>query len=328
MINSRRRFIRNSLFTGAAFGAGASCVAIPPMAGNAVASTPLSVEAISNDAFKVSVFSKHLHWMGYDELADTAVDAGFDGIDLTVRAGGHVLPENVERDLPRAAEAARKRGIAIYFISTDIGDADDPLTHRVLSTASSLGIRHYRMRHYFYDATKSITANIGAFREKMTKLAEANQKFRIIGEYQNHSLINDPGIYNGAYFGSTIWDLHAAVEKVNSPWLGAQYDIAHATIEATKSWTIGLELLAPFIRSLHVKDFVWKKNGQVWNPEMVPIGAGMVDFKELFVLLKRMEIRVPVTFYYGYPIGDAKAGADLSAMKKSLSALKELMSPR
>jgi hypothetical protein len=52
------------------------------------------------------VFSKCLQWLDYPGMAGITAEAGFDGVDLTVRAGGHVLPERVEEDLPKAVEAA------------------------------------------------------------------------------------------------------------------------------------------------------------------------------------------------------------------------------
>jgi hypothetical protein len=37
-----------------------------------------------------------------EKSAKAASEIGFNGIDLTVRQKGHVLPENVVKDLPRA----------------------------------------------------------------------------------------------------------------------------------------------------------------------------------------------------------------------------------
>ena len=55
------------------------------------------------------LFSKHLPELR--ERARKAVkEAGFDGVDLTVRAQGHVLPEKAADDLPRAVEAITARG--------------------------------------------------------------------------------------------------------------------------------------------------------------------------------------------------------------------------
>ena len=109
-----------------------------------------------NDEFSISIFSKHLQWLGYDEMAKVARDMGFEGIDLTVRPEGHVLPENVEKDLPKAMEAVTKAGLKVITITTAVYDAEDPLSEKVLKTASALGIRHYRMGYGYYDPDKSV----------------------------------------------------------------------------------------------------------------------------------------------------------------------------
>ncbi len=49
-------------------------------------------------------------------LGPLLADAGFEGIDLTVRSNGYVLPENVEKDLPLAVKIAEKNGLSIPMI--------------------------------------------------------------------------------------------------------------------------------------------------------------------------------------------------------------------
>ena len=85
---------------------------------------------------KINLFSKHLHWVGYDEMTKIASETGYDGVDLTVRPKGHVEPSKVENDLPKAVEAADKHGIEIEMMTTAIKDADDPLTELILKTAA------------------------------------------------------------------------------------------------------------------------------------------------------------------------------------------------
>ena len=46
----------------------------------------------------ICYFSKHLQWLDIDDLGIALKEAGFDGADLTVRAGGHVEPENATTD--------------------------------------------------------------------------------------------------------------------------------------------------------------------------------------------------------------------------------------
>lgn len=282
------------------------------------------------DAFRISVFSKHLQWLNYEDMAKALVEIGFDGADLTVRPGGHVSPERVEEDLPKAAEALAREGKKILMLTTAIDSADDPFTAKILNTASSLGIKHYRMGWSYYDNTKSVEENISLIQSKLSKLALLNEKYSISGEYQNHSGVAAEGIY----FGGAIWDIAKVLKAINSPWLGSQYDIYHATVEGANTWPVGLKLISPLIRSIDIKDFKWvERDGKV-RSESVPLGEGMVDFGKFFTILKENKIEVPVSAHYEYPLGGAENGASkitvntevvISAMKKDLATLKKYL---
>ena len=50
---------------------------------------------------KYLMLSKPLEDLSYPELADAVAHLGMDGVDLTVRSPGHVLPERVKTDCPR-----------------------------------------------------------------------------------------------------------------------------------------------------------------------------------------------------------------------------------
>src|SRR5258706_3921658 len=93
-------------------------------AGAPVLSATLKPAAFFSDSSNstrpaVCLFSKHLGWIkDYDRLAERTASLGFAGTDLTVRPGGHVLPERVEEDLPKAFESLKKAGAPISMITT------------------------------------------------------------------------------------------------------------------------------------------------------------------------------------------------------------------
>lgn len=273
---------------------------------------------------RIALFSKCLHGLDAPALACMAAEVGYDGIDLTVRRGGHVEPERVEQDLPPAVKAIRDAGLDIPMISTDIVDADNPLTDRVLRTAAALGIPNYRMSALYYSVQPDLPADLLRFERTLRKLAQLNERHRIVGTIQNHSLDSDFGVQFGHYFSSMIWDLAAVLKSANSPWIGSQYDIGHAAIECSRSWAIGLELLSPFVKALQLKDFVWEKQGPLWEPQGVPVGQGMVDYPRFMGIVRRKKLDVPVILYVTYDIGDAKAGFDLQAMKNELATIRSL----
>jgi len=317
MQTSRRNFIAQSLAATAGFSTAWHAAA---------ATTPAPVfHPKPDEAFKMSIFSKNLQWLDYNEMAKVAADLGFDGVDLTVRPLGHVLPEKVETDLPKAVEALKKAGLKTYMMTTAITAADEPYTEKILKTASSLGIGHYRTGWVQYDDTKSIEENLKLKRDQFQKLAALNEKYRISGEYQNHS---------GTYFGAPLWDLHRILQEVNSPWLGSQYDILHASVEGFNAWPISLKLIAPYIRSIDLKDFIWAKKDGKWSLQTVPAGEGVIDFKKYLGLLKQYGVRVPVSVHYEYDLGGAENGAFtitksrdevLVAMRRDLQTFRKLL---
>src|ERR1044072_815735 len=76
--------------------------------------------------WKFCAFEKPVQFLSYDETADFMAELGFDGIEAAVRPGGHVLPERVEEDLPKLAEALKKRGLEITLLTSGINSATQP----------------------------------------------------------------------------------------------------------------------------------------------------------------------------------------------------------
>jgi len=262
---------------------------------------------------KICFFSKDLPGLRYEEIASLIAEAGFDGIDLTVRLGGHVLPENVERDLPLATAAAKKSGLKIYMMATDILNAEERFTEPILRTASSLGIEYYRMGPRFYDANKSIPQNLADFRIQYEKLAKMNKKYKIRGECQNHT---------GDRFGAAVWDQWEVLKDIDPQWVGVQYDLLHATLEGVNSWTVGFNLLKQYIGTMDMKDFYWRKIDGKWDQELVPLGEGMVDFKTLIALLKKNNMHGPFSIHGEYLSDKDDRRAKAEKMKKDLTTLR------
>jgi sugar phosphate isomerase/epimerase len=272
-------------------------------------------------AVSLSVFSKHLQYLDYRALAETIAEAGFDGIDLTVRDGGHVLPERVREDLPKAVEAARAAGIGVPMMTTTIVSARDPHAEAVLATAGRLGIRDYRLGWVPYDPARGITGTFDALRPQFRELASLHESLGIRGAYQNHA---------GDRFGCAVWDLWMVLKDVNSPWLGCQYDIRHAVIEGGSSWTTGLRLIAPFVHTVDVKDGHWAKTDKGWRPVTVPLGEGAVDLVAFFRLLAELGVSAPISMHFEYPFPEDGSPAErrkaaVALMRRDREVLRKAM---
>jgi L-ribulose-5-phosphate 3-epimerase len=308
---SRRRFLKNSILTGT----------LLPLVYQDLFSMKQSRSATS---LKIHVFSKHLQFLSIKDMAEAAAEIGFDGVDLTVRPNGHVLPERVENDLPTAVEAIRKVGFSPFMMTTAIQDAADATDKRVLEVAAKLGFQFYRMNWFKYPDGKSMPEAIQLLQQKVKDLSALNKKLRLTGCYQNHA---------GNLVGSSLWELWELLKDADQQNMGVQYDIRHAVVEGGLSWQNGLRLIQPQIKTLAIKDFKWEKKNGVWGVEDTPIGEGMVDFKTYFKLLKEYKINVPVSLHFEYSLGGAEHGATnisggkqvvFDAMKRDLKKVRDL----
>jgi L-ribulose-5-phosphate 3-epimerase len=93
---------------------------------------------------RICIFSKHLQWLSVADAARLALDIGFDGIDFTVRKGGHIEPSRAAAELPRAVETIRKAGLEVPIVTTDIVTAQSEHAREIPRTIGSLGIHVYR----------------------------------------------------------------------------------------------------------------------------------------------------------------------------------------
>lgn len=270
----------------------------------------------ASPALEVHVFSKHLQFLNYADMAAAAADIGFSGVDLTVRPGGHVEPASVAQHLPQAIDAIRKKGLLSTLMVTAINHLRDPLNQTVLETAARQGIQHYRLGWYQYPAQTPLPEALEKMQKDMQALARLNKKLGIKGSYQNHS---------GLYVGASIWEVWELLEHTAPEVMGCQYDIRHAWVEGGQSWQTGLRLIQPRINTLAIKDFVWEKTAKGWQLINVPIGTGMVDFKTYFGLLKRYNIQVPVSLHFEYDLGGAEHGnkdLDEASKRKVYAAMR------
>ena len=271
------------------------------------------------------VFAKPLQWLSYADTAALVAEAGFGGIDYAVRPAGHVLPEKVAEDLPRAVEAAKKAGLKVEMITTAITDPRDKHTEPLLRTAAKLGVKFYRLGNFQYDNALGVLGTLQKLKPALKDLAALNQSLGLHGCIQNHA---------GVRVGGPVWDLYELMRDADPRWLGVQYDIRHATAESGQSWPLALRLIAPWIKCTDLKDFKWEQAPGKATIENVPIGEGVVNFDAYFKLVRELNIVGPQSVHFEYPpferaakpLSDAeKRTVFLAAMKKDRAALKAYM---
>ncbi len=235
---------------------------------------------------KFIMFTKHLEHLNYDEVADTIADIGLNGVDLTVRSPGHVLPENVKTDLPKAAKAIRDRGLEVGWLTTNIYGADAPHAEDILATASDLGIRQFKLGYHRYEGFGNIKRQIAETREALRGIERLCHKYDVCGGMHVHS---------GPYMSAVTPIIGTLIEGFDPQAIGLYADLGHMGVEGSYGgWLQGLDLLSDRLVMLAMKNMgqFWEADAKTgehkWQRKLVPLDRGFTPYKEAFGYLKQI----------------------------------------
>jgi sugar phosphate isomerase/epimerase len=244
---------------------------------------------------KLCFFTKPLPEMDWRRLSRSVKQLGFDGLDLTVRKGGHVLPERAAEDLPRAAAAAREEGLDVPMITTALTSADDPTARPILSTAGQLGIPYFKAGYYLYEH-KDVREELARAGREFRRLVELATGCGVQAGFHNHS----------EYIGAALWDAATFIEPLDPKWAGYYFDARHAVAEGgAGAWKTAVHLVKSRLKMVAVKDFSWVKTARGWEDANCPLGEGMVDWKPVLGELLRAGFQGPISLHMEYDVPGA-----------------------
>jgi sugar phosphate isomerase/epimerase len=284
---------------------------------------------VSSRAVRFHVFSKMFQppvTKSPEALCELFAAAGCDGVQWTVRKGGHATPGNAATELPRLVKVADSFGLKCESICTDI-TADSigspgisPGAEDVIKAAADCGIRMFRPAYFFYDLKKeTFRQSMDRIRGGFAKLARAAERSGVKATYQNHSS------WGPSVFGGLVWDVYECIRDLDPQHIGLEYDPMHAYFETNLSWSHGFELVAPWISSIDLKDFHYRpdpKNAKRTKKAMVAAGDGIVPWEEVARLaaVNRVDPLYILHFEYDFDKTDL-----LKTVKTELSAFKSAL---
>ena len=250
-----------------------------------------------NESHSFCAFTESFEDWSIPRVCEQFKSIGLDGLDLTVRPGGHIEPENARQQLPEAAKAARAVGLEISMLTTAIKD-DDELAEAILGTAGQLGIGRVKLGYYRYGAFGQLLAEIEQTRRRIERVAKVARRHGVLPCVHIHS---GPIIPSGgplAYF---------LLKDFSPDEVGAYADPMHMTLEGgVDGWRQGLDLLAPWIAISSMKNCLWLADGrdefgqQKWTSRKCPVADGIAPIPQFVELLRATGFRGLVTMHSEY----------------------------
>jgi sugar phosphate isomerase/epimerase len=286
MQTDRRKFLKGTLAASVIAGTAGSIAAQSP----APTDTADDVSKKAGNPWPIGIFEKPFEGLSFDQLADAMQQIGADGIEATIRKGGHIEPNKAAEQVPELVEALGKKQKRIVIAATSIAVADAAAEDQ-LRILSENGITHYRMAHYRYEFGKPMMDQLREFAAQAKDLAAMSKSLGIQGLYQTHS----GSTKKGGYLGSLGMDLATALEGVDPDGLGVAFDTRHVRKDTGSSWRTALAALKSHIRSIYVKDGVWRGNRSTSYAD-VPLDTGFVT-EEFFDEVRRDLPAMPLSIH-------------------------------
>lgn len=267
---------------------------------------------------EIVIFSKMFQKLPLLEFASVMADIGFEGVDLTVRPGGYITPEEVEEKLPEAIDILKSKGLSVPMITTSIVDANEPYAEETFKTASECSVKYLKLGYWLYKGFGKLKTQIEAARKSLKEIEKISRKYNITAVIHTHS---------GMFLSAEPAVVLEILRDFNPDFVGAYVDPGHMVVEGgLAGWLMGMDMLNDRIRMVAVKDFAWIKRDNSWRAEVVPLGEGLVPWRMVFEILKRMDFKGPISIHCEYeemPLREIieQARKDLNYVRNILSSI-------
>jgi len=198
---------------------------------------------MSQPQVQFSVFTKPWKQLPLSELSRMVKGWGFDGIELPVRPGYQVLPENVQRDLPRAARQLADEGVRIFSIA---GPTDEP----TIAACAEAGVPIIRIMVGV--GPEGYLATIDRVQREFDARLPLLERYGVTVGVQNHS---GPMVANAM-------GLRNLVGKYDPRCFAAIWDAGHEALVGEPPEQ-ALDIIWSHLAMVNLKNAVWRRT----NPD-------------------------------------------------------------
>jgi len=189
--------------------------------------------------FQFTVFTKPWRDKPLAELARFVRDLGFQGVELPVRPGYQVPPENVTKGLPEAAKVFADHGLKIGTIA-------GPTDEKTMAACAEVGVPIIRIMAPVPKDKDYLTA-IRDYQKQWDQLIPLLERHGVAVGVQNH---------NGRGIANAMQLLHA-IGKYDPRCICAIWDPAHNALEGERA-DIALDTIWSHLRVVNLKNAYWK----------------------------------------------------------------------
>jgi sugar phosphate isomerase/epimerase len=218
------------------------------------------------------------------DLARFVRDLGFDGIELPVRPGYQVLPENVGRDLPAAAKLLADHGLQISSVAPPGGSPDGPLDESFIAACAEAAVPVIRVMAPIGD--DGYLASVSRLQREYDALRPLLEKYGVQLGIQNH-------------YGRTVCNamgLRHLIERYDPRLIGAVWDAAHNALNGEDP-EMAIDIVWSHLCMVNLKNAYWRRvtgpeaEDVCWKPWWTTGPQGLASWPRVAAELRRRDYR-------------------------------------
>ena len=266
-------------------------------------------------------FTKFLKGLSVEEVGKTVKALGFDGLDLAVRAGQCVSPENVATALPDAVNTWKGMGLSVPLASMETRQSDprDADVRRLFEACGKAKIPDIKIGYWGWKAGQPYWPAIDAIRKDLAAFQELGRQFGVRTLLHTHS---------GNYYGSNAGSAVALVRDCDPRFVGVYLDIAHLMVNG-EPLDMALAMLGDRLAMAAAKNcrYILVHEGgpsAVWKREWCLLEHGLVDWRKALELLNKAGYKGPLSVHGEYA-GPEDREAVLANVAKDIAFLHKII---
>jgi sugar phosphate isomerase/epimerase len=225
------------------------------------------------DEVRFSVFTKPWQAMSIEQLGTMVHRLGFDGIELPVRPGFPVNPDNVRQELAKAVKMLAQHNVKVYSVAGAV-------TAEMIAACASAAVPTLRIMAPI--GPDGYTATEARFRKELDAAVPLLERHGVRVGVQNHC---------GRYVCNAA-GLRALIGPYDPKLVGAVWDAAHNALQGEEP-ELAIEIVWPHLCMVNLKNAVWRRKNPPdqplpeWTPYWTTGREGLASWTRVAAELSR-----------------------------------------
>lgn len=269
------------------------------------------------------LFTKLFLGKSLDQIVRSASEIGIASIDLLIRKGHQVVPED-PAGIARAVRTLEAGGLAVPMATTDTIDPDKPGVAAIMQACADAGIELVRLGYYLYEPERGYAACFEQARRHLDGFESLAERTGIRFSVQLHG---------DTLHGSGAQTL--ALLKGHDPKAISAYPDPgnQAVQDGREDWRLTFDVLKPWLACVGMKNGGWfagaynDRGQRRWRSDWLGLSEGMVPWDDITAHLVSIGYSGFLSFHSHYetPFDQVidQTRSDLNYIRARIAAAKE-----